>query len=463
MTARRELAIRGLVAVAVVALALLLGSGSGASAGDPPASGAADLVPADALVYVHLSTDPDRPATRKAAEMVARFPSWTALRDSIVKRLSAPGCDVGAQALKGSKEVALALLNAGGGSTADSLVLVDTGREHRDPAQRGCGALSVAYVGRFLAIGQPESLSAAQALHRGKGRPLSRAAGPEHVFAQLPADRVADGWVSRDGVRRLLAPQGGLLGAVGLLFDHPALRGAGFSLEATDDGARAVVRSLRDPAIARRTPSGFKPFHPTLQDEAPANTMTYLGVSNLAPALRRLLAAAGSSSDQLAPLVGKIDDNLLKLFSGESALILTPATPAPVLTLLARTKDAAATRRALAKLPAALRKGFRTAVFDGKVAVSTSAAGIRAVRAKGEHLSDTDQWQKAVGNHPDLVSSLVFLDFSRLLQLGEQTGLGESRAYQAAKGDLEKVRAIGADTSGNDSESTAEISLLITS
>ena len=68
----------------------------------------------------------------------------------------------------------------------------------------------------------------------------------------------------------------------------------------------------------------------------------------------------------------------------------------------------------------------------------------------------------SVGNHPDLLSSLVFLDFSRLLQLGEQTGLGDSPAYKALKGDLTKVRAIGAHTSGNDTQSTAEISLLLT-
>jgi hypothetical protein len=61
------------------------------------------------------------------------------------------------------------------------------------------------------------------------------------------------------------------------------------------------------------------------------------------------------------------------------------------------------------------------------------------------------------------VSSLLFLDFSRLLTLGEATGLGNSTAYRAAKADLQKVRAIGAATSGNDSESTAEISLLLTS
>ena len=101
---------------------------------------AAKLVPANALVYVHLSTDTSRPATRRAAETASRFPSYRRLRDSIVRRLSAPGCNVGATALKGAKEVALALFYVGKGTTANSLVLVDSGREHRDAQQRGCGA-----------------------------------------------------------------------------------------------------------------------------------------------------------------------------------------------------------------------------------------------------------------------------------------------------------------------------------
>lgn len=460
-TERGLLVIRAVVAAAVVAAALLL-AGSGGAASDPPANGAAALVPADALVYVHLSTDRSRPATERAAKMLERFPSWAKLRDRVVKQLAAPGCDAGAKALKGADEVALALFDTGKGKTANSLVLIDTGREHRASEQRGCGQLSLAYVGRFLAIGQPESLSAARKLHAGQGRSLAAAPGPRRVFAELPADRVADGWVSRDGVQRLLVPQGGLLGAAGVLFDNPALTGAGFGLRPTADGAKLVVHSLRDPKLAGSGSSGFKTFHPTLQDDAPASAMSYLGVSNLAPALQRLLSAAGSSSAQLAPLVGSIDPNLLKLFDGEAAMVLTPATPAPVLTLLARTKDEAATRRGLAKLPKALRTAFKMEVFDGKVAVSTSAAGIRAVKAGGDHLAETDQWRKTVGNHPESVSSLLFLDFTKLLQLGEQTGLRDVPAYEAARADLQKVRAIGAHTSGTASESTAEISLLIT-
>jgi hypothetical protein len=342
-------------------------------------------------------------------------------------------------------------------------VLVDTGSEHPGTRQRGCGALSSEYVGTFLAIGQPESLRLAEQLHAGKGASLADAAGPGKAFGELPADRVADGWVSRDGVRRLLAPQGGLLGAVGTLFDQPALRGAAFGVSAAGDRVRLVVKSQLDPKVARSTASGFEKFTPSLADDVPATAMAYLGVSNLAPALQRILAAAGTSSAPLKPLIGQLDEPLKQVFPGEAAIVLTSAAPAPVLTILAAARDEAATRRALAALPAAVRKSFTTAVWDGKVAVSTDPKGVAAMKAGGDRLTDTGQWTRAVGDHPELVSSLLFLNFSRLLTLGEQTGLGQSSAYQAAKGDLSKVRAIGAHTSGNDSESTAEISLLITS
>ncbi|HWH93926.1 MAG TPA: hypothetical protein VNT03_08690 [Baekduia sp.] len=450
-----------LIVVAVVAIASGGGGGSGASA--PPADAAAELVPADALVYVHVSTDRDRAATQDAAEVADAFPSWPALRDGIVGRLQAPGCDVASKALKTADEAALAIFDTGGSSRANSLVLIDTGKPHPGARQQGCGSLTSTYVGDFLAIGQPESLLLAGKLAKGQGASLADAAGPRAQFAKLPADRVADGWLSADGIRRLLAPQGGLLGAAGVLFDQAALKGAAFGLSAKGDEIRLSVHSRLDPKLAKGSAgTGFKPFKPTLAGDVPADAMAYLGVSNLAPALQRLLAAAGSSSATLEPLVRQLSRPLLKVFPGEAAIILTSKTPAPVLTVLARTGDEGATRKALGALPSAVRKRFSTDVWDGKVAVSTDASGITAVKAAGKHLADTENWSKAVGNHPESVSSLLFLDFSRLLTLGEATGLRDASAYRAAKADLQRVRAIGAATSGNDSESTAEISVLTT-
>jgi hypothetical protein len=456
-----------LVLVLIVVVVALASGGGGGSSSAPPAESAAALVPADALVYVHLSTDPGRGATSDASKVAGRFPSWPALRDGLESRLQAPGCDVATKALKTAKEAALAIFDTGSGSTANSLVLVDTGRAHPGARQTACGSLTSTYVGTFLAIGQPESLLLAQNLAKGRGRSLAKAAGPQAEFRKLPSDRVADGWLSADGIRRLLAPQGGLLGAAGVLFDQATLKGAAFGLSAHGDQVRLRVESQLDPRLkasgSAASGTGFKPFKPTLAADVPASAMAYLGVSNLAPALQRLLAAAGTQSATLKPLVGSLSAPLLKVFPGEAAIVLTEKTPAPVLTILAKTSDEAATRRALSGLPSAVRRAFATAVWDGKVAVSTDPSGIAAVRANGRHLADTANFTKSVGNHPVAVSSLLFLDFSRLLGLAEATGLGTSSAYKAAKADLQEVRAIGAATSGNDSESTAEITLLLTS
>lgn len=451
----------GMVVVLVVAIVALAGGGGGDA--KPPASEAAQLVPADALVYVHLSTDPDRAQTRDAAKVAEGFPSYASLRDGIVKRLAAPGCDVATKALKTADEAALALFDTGTTTAANSLVLIDTGKEHPGAEQQACGSLSYTYVGTFLAIGQPESLNAATTLQKAGGKgSLAEAAGPKKELAALPEDRVADGWLSADGLRRLLAPQGGLLGAAGVLFDQQTLVGAAFGISAKGDAVHLTVKSQLDPKLKAAGSAALKPFSPTLASAVPADAMAYLGVSNLAPALERALAAGGSSSDTIEGLAKSLSGPLLKAFPGEAAVILTESSPAPILTILANAKDPAAARRALDALPASVRKTLSSAVFDGKVAVSTDPKGIAAVKAKGQRLTDTENWQKAVGNHPESLGSLLFLDFTRLLKLGEATGLGDSSAYQAAKDDLNRVQAIGASTTGNDSESTAEISLLIT-
>ncbi|MES1194162.1 MAG: hypothetical protein ABUM26_07540 [Solirubrobacterales bacterium] len=461
----RAVALAGALAVLVIALVLLLSGGDGATKGKPPASAAATLVPADALVYIHLSTDPDRAETRSAAKLADAFPSWQALRDGIVTRLQAPGCDLATKALKSADEAALAIFDTGAGARANSLVLVDTGKDHPGAKQRGCGTLSATYIKTFLAIGQPDSLALATKLAKAGGRgSLAEAPGPKRMLAKLPADRVADGWLSADGVRRLLAPQGGLLGAVGTLVDQATLKGAAFGLAGAGYRVKLTVASQLDPSLATGTAkagAGFKPFRPKLASAVPADAMAYLGVSNLGPALQRLLAAAGAGSASLKPLVGSLGEPLQKIFPGEVALILTAATPAPVLTLLGTAKDEASVRQELAALPAMVRKRLSSTVWDGKVAVATDPKGLASVKRGGKHLTDLANWQLSVGNHPDLLSSLLFLDFSRLLTLGEETGLRASSAYRSAKADLQKVRAIGASTSGTSSESTAEISLLI--
>jgi hypothetical protein len=482
-------------ALVVLAVLVVIAAARGGGSSGPPPDEAAKLVPASALVYVHLSTDTGRDATKTALRLAQRFPSFGRLRNALVGRLQGARCGTDLRKQHG-KEAALALLSTQTG-TAGSLVLVDTGTEHKATNTTSCGLVSQTYIGRFLAIGQQESLTAARALAQSGDNAGSLARSPDFAkaMAGLPADRVADAWASADGVRRLLAPQGGVLGAAGVLLDQPGLKGAGLGLVAHDKGARIVVRSELDPKVKRA--QTFKPFEPALQQQVPKGVLGYLGVSGLSTALNRVLAAAGPQTAGLGALLsragrqldqqsgGRLTREVLAALQGEVAVTLTPSVPAPVLTVVAHARND--TGRTLAQLETPIARllgksarfqgtsvaGKRVrllkagpisiayAVFDGKLVISTAASGIAAIARGGDHLDQQDSFKTVAGDAPGKVSSLLFLDFTELLRLGEQTGLGDSRAYQSVRDDLQKVRAVGAWSSGSGDESNAEINLSI--
>jgi hypothetical protein len=490
---RIRAALLGGVVVLIVLLVLLVASGGGSSSAPP--DDAAKLVPSTALVFVHLSTDTDRDATKTALELAQRFPSFGRLRNTLLRRLQDPRCGTDLREQHG-KEAALALLNTQTG-TAGSLVLVDTGKDHPGAQTKACGLVSQTYIGRFLAIGQQQSLTAARALAKAgdKGSSLARNPDFAKAMAGLPADRVADAWASADGVRRLLAPQGGVLGAAGVLLDQPGLKGAGVGLVAHGKGARIVVRSELDPTVKR--PQTFRAFEPELRKQVPKGVLGYLGVSGLSTALSRVLAAAGPQTAGLGALLrragaqldkqsgGRLTRDVLGVLQGEVALTLTPAVPAPVLTVTAHAKKDTARTLAQLETPIArllgksarfkaadvaghrarlLRAGpisIAYAVLGDRLVISTATSGIAAAARGGDRLDSQDSFKTVAGDAPGRVSSLLFLDFTELLRLGEQTGLGDSRAYQSVRDDLQKVRAVGAWSSGSGDESNAEINLSI--
>src|SRR5438309_2352532 len=102
-------------------------SGTG---GEPaPATGAARLVPADALLYVHLSTDPGRPGVKRALALGERFPDFPLAAEFIATRAGAivgggRSVDFATDVRPWlGKEAALALLNTTT-ATAGSLIVL---------------------------------------------------------------------------------------------------------------------------------------------------------------------------------------------------------------------------------------------------------------------------------------------------------------------------------------------------
>ena len=105
----------------------------------PPATGAAAIVPADALAYVHLSTDPGRPPSRRARQARRALPRLAAARG---RRAEPPAPDrrrleLGVTSLTAirpwlGKEASLALLAAPSGAVQPLVVLeVADPRAHR--------------------------------------------------------------------------------------------------------------------------------------------------------------------------------------------------------------------------------------------------------------------------------------------------------------------------------------------
>jgi len=510
---------------AIVALVLAVRACADDEESAPPATAAARLVPANALLYLHLSTDGSRPAVERALELAERFPSFPRARDAALGRLSRAGNLSFERDVRPwlGDEAALALLDTPG-ATAGSLIVLDvTDRrraeaflskvagaprrmDHRGVAIQAYGNASAAFVDGDLVIGQPPGLRSAIDVEAGRAPSLARSRTFRRATDELPDGRVGDVYASRDGVTRLLGPQGGALGAAGALLAQPALQGVALALTPEDDGARISVHSALDARVARQVPRG-RPFEPGLVGSVPESAMAYLGLTRLDRAAERLLAAGlagGGAGRRITQLLQRLRTDLgrragvdlrrdvLPLFQGEVALWLAPAIPAPVLTLISATDDEERTREAFARLQQPLARllaaqggqvptfrevevdgaqafqmrigpGIELAygVFDGKLVLSTSLSGVRGVRRRGGSLADDDSFRATLGDRPKQVTSLVFLDFSQLLRLGERTGLNDSRSYLAIREDLERIRAVGAAASGGNDESTTELSIQI--
>ena len=213
----------------------------------------------------------------------------------------------------------------------------------------------------------------------------------------------------------------------------------------------------------------------------------------MAPLLHHLGSALASEGVSLA--------QISSLFSGETAVALAPgssrggAGSGPALVIVSRTADQDQARTLLGNLEAPLAQLFPPpssgpgqaaewnavpvagvtaeqlsiapgleldyAVFRGLVVVSTSLRAIGEIARRSSSLADEPAYQAALPGGPGRVTSLVFLDFSQLLNLGEQIGLTSGASISALRPDLERIRAVGLSSTRGEADTTAELFLQI--
>jgi hypothetical protein len=447
IAARVHLAL-ALGVVAAIALAWLVAVpalGCGAPGGDrcPPADDAIHLVPDDALAYLHLNVDPDTEQFEDAADVASRTPGITAQAIRLVEeRLPGPEggpLDYGSQIEPWfGGEAALAVLpGSGGGEEVQLLEVSDeegartfadsiAAGEPRSTTYRHVklrvdrSGLATAVFGGFLAIGTESGVREVIDTDSGGEGQGSLAGDPSASAARdaLPEERLADGYLSEDGIAELVEGRRGLLAALAPIVNPDASRGAAAALVASDDGLSVAFRSELDPERVddhRGFFSAFPSFGPSLAGSLPPDSLGYVGIGDPGKALKSLLKQAGAEAPGLAEAVGALVERVRKLgevdlekdllpsLGGEAALALQPAPDgggngnqqgrgnegavpspeAPFLEFIAADVDAEQAGRALARLQGPIleavnrARGLEAPVFSEHQVGDVTAHSVR--------------------------------------------------------------------------------------
>jgi len=482
----------GSVALLVAILAIAVVS---ATRRPGPGGEAARLVPASALAFARISTDPEDPAARRLQRLAPRIPGYLSLRDAALTAVSpAPGAFDPRRDVRPwlGDEAAVALVDIGGGRFG-SLVLAQVrsrpraeallqrvagagrGVRYRETVLRRFGANAAAFAGGFLIAGPEAAVRRAVDVAQGGAPALAGAPGFEAALED--ARQPGEIYLSPRGLRGYVRAQGGVPAALGALLDVPSLQAVGGSLRADARGLRVHVRRLG---------GGGAEARPRLVDGVPAGAVALLAGPSLAAAVQAAQRAGGAAALESVRSTLReasaldLDRDLLGRLRGEYAAWIEPGTAAPVITLAARTRDPAGMREALARLQDPLARAlagdqgatpafaartiagadaFTLEISDGfaptyavvgdTVLASTSAAGVERFRARGPRLRSAGGFRAAVPRVPARIGSLGFVDVRRLLALGEQTGLSADV--------LQPVRAAAAVVEHEGRDTTAEL------
>ena len=512
----------------------------------PPADDAIHLVPEDALAYVHLNVDPGTEQYQEAAKVASRVP---ALTDQATGRLlarlpgpqGAPDFQRDIQPWFGG-EAALAIIPAPGGGEAVELLeardeegaqqFADSvaagkprSKTYRDvQVQVDHRGLATALVGGFLAIGTESGVRSVIDAGSGAKGTGSLAGAPDASTARaaLPDERLADAYLSKDGIAELVANSGGPLATLGLVINPGASRGVAVALVANDDGLEVNVRSELDADRTKAHPgffSAFPIFEPTLAAFLPGNSLGYVGFGDPGKALKSLLEQASTEQPGLAAAVGDLvkqakklgavdlEKDLLPSLGGEGAFALQPAPPdrakggsgkgaippstqAPFLEFMAGDVDADRAGKALARLEGPITQALNPSkppsfsehkvgdvtahsvalsptveltygIAGSLLVVASDPAGVdRVARGKGG-LDSTDLFGRATSGFPGDLSMLSYLNLGGLVGLAESSGLAEDPAYTTFASEVHKLQALGLAIRSSSDELSTDARLVV--
>ena len=495
-----------------------------------PSNDTIAYVPRDALIYAHLTVNSDSHQWDLAGDLHDELPNFTALLQSDTSALATPAgrqVDLGHEVLPWAKDD-LALLGVPGPkqTTPETYIVGvgDSGKADQflaslspggkgKPAKVGDATVTVYPTGLATARSGDEALFgnvvAVRAALAAQSGQVPRLEGSDQDAARagLPHVRLAELYLSRAGISRMLAGSQGSATQLNTFVDYGASTGMAASMRARDDGVEVNLVSDLDPKLEQKSPTVFASlpqFEPGLADEAGSRALAYIGVGDLGPALNKALATAGAGAQGLAGSLRSLAQNLqqqagvdplkdlLPALGGQAALVAEPTDSVPYASLIVDDVDEQKAGDALASLQQPILRAVGTrgpqvpsfqskeidgvavhsvqvspsvdlsyAIFDGKLVISTQPEGIAQVRSSGDNLAGTGAYQAATDRLPDHVSALVFLNLDEVLGLAQQAGLAEDPLYASLSEDISHVQSLGLAVRGSDEELQSQLFLAI--
>jgi hypothetical protein len=469
-----------------------------------PDDDAIALVPDDALAYLHANLDADTEEYSDLAALAGKLPLFS---DQIAQRALAALAGSGASSIDFDHdirpwfggEVALAVLDDSGKPDPVELIEVsDADGADKFAAQVSAGTTTAKQVGGFLAIGSSTGVAAISDTADG-GNSLGDDSTATDVIDELPDHRVADAWLSPDGISSLIVGSRSTLSSLTPLLAPGASEGAAVSVGTSDDGDsfELAVRSSLDPKRAKSAPgffAAFPAFEPKLPERLPAGSLAYLGFAAPGDTVRALLEQAGSEAPGIADAFDQLTNqlhhqsgldvtgDLVDALGDEAGLTLgatssegsssSAGQPFPYLTFVSSGVDEDKLREALAALQAPLGDvssdqqiagvdahtlqisqtvAITYAILDGLAVAATSPDGVAAVAASdGGGLADDDRYTAATDGFADEVSLIGYVDFHDLVGLAEQLGLAEDPVYATFAGEFRRLDALAFEVGTSD-------------
>ncbi|MGH2983838.1 MAG: DUF3352 domain-containing protein [Solirubrobacterales bacterium] len=423
------------------------------------------FVPANAVLYAHLSLDSDSHQHELTSDLAEELPDVINLLRQATSALPTPSgkpVDVSTSILPwADQDLALVQVPGPGKSSPPAFIVgvgdrgaadqflagiapqgkAQSAEQNGSPLSLYPGGFATAYSGDQLIFGSEAAVRAGLDAEAGRA-PGLEGSDQDAARDELPDVRFAEVYLSRAGVERTLVGRQGGATQLETFVDYGATSGLAASATAQDDGVEINLVSRLDPALLERSPTFFAnlpEFEPGLAGEAGERALGYIGVGEVGATLATLLESAGAQGEGLAGSLRALAQSLqqeagvdplrdlLPALGGQAALVAEPTDGIPYASLIVDDIDEEKASAALARLQKPLVEALGTQT--GTAAPSFEQSEEDGVTVSSLRVSPTVNLSYAVFDGKLVVST----DPAGVAQVHSgEGGLAGSSSYEAA-------------------------------